>query len=142
MAKQRTKPKAKTISKPKAAKKTKPLKKATTVERKIPVERALPYGTVLRSVAGLVQDSRQATSRAVNVLMTATYWEIGRRIFEHEQGGKRRAGYGDELLDRLSTDLSEQFGRGFGRRNLFLMRAFFLAYTNIVQTLSAQLPPS
>lgn len=142
MSKQRTKPKAKIISKSKAAKKPKALTKATNVERKTPVERAVPYGTVLRSVAGLVQDSRQATSRAVNVLMTATYWEIGRRIFEHEQGGKRRAGYGDELLDRLSTDLSEQFGRGFGRRNLFLMRAFFLAYTNIVQTLSAQLRPS
>lgn len=32
-----------------------------------------------------------------------------------------------------------KFGRGFGRRNLFQMRAFYLAYPDIVQTASAQL---
>ncbi len=45
--------------------------------------------------------------------MTATYWEIGRRIVECEQAGERRAEYGAEVLKRLSADLSERFGRGF-----------------------------
>jgi hypothetical protein len=35
-------------------------------------------------------------------------------------------------------DLQARFGRGFGRRNLFQMRAFYLAYPEILQTLSAQ----
>jgi predicted nuclease of restriction endonuclease-like (RecB) superfamily len=70
--------------------------------------------------------------------MTATYWEIGRRIVEHEQRGRQRAGYGEELIERLSVDLSERFSRGFGRRNLFLMRGFYLSYPDIVQTVSAQ----
>ena len=30
------------------------------------------------------------SARAVNAIMTATYWEIGRRIVEHEQQGKVR----------------------------------------------------
>jgi predicted nuclease of restriction endonuclease-like (RecB) superfamily len=38
----------------------------------------------------------------------------------------------------LATDLTARFGRGFGRRNLFQMRAFYLAYREIVQTVSAQ----
>jgi hypothetical protein len=59
--------------------------------------------------------------------MTSTYWEIGRRIVEHEQGGRDKAKYGDAVIDRLAKDLTEQFGRGFGRRNVFLMRAFYLA---------------
>ncbi len=96
------------------------------------------YTTVLKGLAGLVDHARQASARAVNTVMTATYWEMGRRIVEHEQGGKRRAGYGDELLERLSKDLSERFGRGFSRRNIEQMRAFFLTWP-IPQTVSALL---
>ena len=52
--------------------------------------------------------------------------------------GKARAGYGETLIDRRAQDLTARFGRGFGRRNLFQMRAFYLAYREIVQTTSAQ----
>jgi hypothetical protein len=57
--------------------------------------------------------------------MTATCWEIGRRIVEFNQGGKDRAAYGQALLGRLSADLTKQFGRGFGVDNLELMRLFY-----------------
>ncbi|NEP56384.1 MAG: DUF1016 domain-containing protein [Symploca sp. SIO2G7] len=30
--------------------------------------------------------------------MTATYWEIGRRIVEFEQSGESRAEYGKQLI--------------------------------------------
>jgi predicted nuclease of restriction endonuclease-like (RecB) superfamily len=60
--------------------------------------------------------------------MTASYWEIGRRIVEAEQQGKRRAGYGEQLIARLSRDLTAQFGRGFSADNLENMRRFFFAY--------------
>ncbi|MCC6839973.1 MAG: DUF1016 family protein [Flavobacteriales bacterium] len=94
------------------------------------------YTAVLKGLAALVDQARQESARAVNTVMTATYWEMGRRIVEHEQGGKRRAGYGDELLERLSKDLGERFGRGFSRRNIEQMRAFFLTWP-IPQTVSA-----
>ena len=61
--------------------------------------------------------------------MTASYWEIGRRIVLAEQKGKRRAGYGDQLLKRLSLDLGRQFGRGFGVVNLQQIRNFYLTWT-------------
>jgi hypothetical protein len=60
--------------------------------------------------------------------MTASYWEIGRRIVEAEQKGRRRAGYGEQLMERLSADLTERFGRGFSPDNLENMRRFFAAY--------------
>ncbi len=60
--------------------------------------------------------------------MTATYWEIGRRIVEHEQQGEQRAAYGRELLGRLSADLRTRFGRGFSRQNLQQMRQFYLLF--------------
>jgi hypothetical protein len=73
----------------------------------------------------------------VNAIMTATYWEIGRRIVELEQGGEERAEYGDVLVKQLAVDLTERFGRGFSWRNLYLMRSFFQAYSDILQTPSA-----
>src|SRR3546814_21015129 len=60
--------------------------------------------------------------------MTASYWEIGRRIVEAEQKGRRRAGYGEQLMARLSADLTARFGRGFSPDNLENMRRFFAAY--------------
>ena len=60
--------------------------------------------------------------------MTATYWEIGRRIVTLEQGGERRAEYGEQLIEQLAGDLTRQVGRGFGRANLRQMRAFYCAW--------------
>ncbi len=55
-----------------------------------------------------------------------------------EQKGKRRAGYGEQLIERLSADLTQQFGRGFSPDNLEYMRRFYLAYPSslISETLS------
>jgi predicted nuclease of restriction endonuclease-like (RecB) superfamily len=97
------------------------------------------YDGLFVGIRELLDASRHATARVVNSLMTATYWDIGRRIVEHEQGGKKRAGYGDELLKRLAEDLTAQFGRGFGARNLSLMKQLYLGFPNILQTLSAKL---
>lgn len=72
----------------------------------------------------------------MNTVMTATYFAIGRSIVEEEQRGAARAGYGEELVVNLSRDLQVRFGRGFGRANLFQMKAFFLAYRDTVQTAS------
>jgi predicted nuclease of restriction endonuclease-like (RecB) superfamily len=95
------------------------------------------YRAVHNEIVDLLQESRRQAARNVNVLMTASYWEVGRRIVAAEQKGKRRAGYGDALIKQLALDLTARFGRGFGWRNLFQMRAFFLAWPEILQTLSA-----
>jgi predicted nuclease of restriction endonuclease-like (RecB) superfamily len=71
------------------------------------------YEGLVAELSRLLEDARRVSARAVNTVMTATYWEIGRRIFEHDQGGRKRAGYGDELLARLANDLTARFGRGF-----------------------------
>ena len=74
--------------------------------------------------ARLVEKARVGAIRSVNAHLTATYWWIGRRIVEHEQSGRARAGYGQELIGRLSADLSRRLGRGFSQRNLEQMRQF------------------
>src|SRR5690606_242178 len=91
---------------------------------------ALPagYANIHGDIVQLLDAARQAAARSVNALMTASYWEIGRRIVGAEQKGRRRAGYGEQLMARLSADLTARFGRGFSPDNLENMWRFFLAY--------------
>lgn len=96
------------------------------------------YDGLLGGVVGLLKEARQDSVRAVNSIMTATYWEVGRRIVEFEQEGEERAEYGTDLVKRLGKDLTAKLGRGFGWRNLYSMRSFFLAYPSILQTLPAK----
>jgi predicted nuclease of restriction endonuclease-like (RecB) superfamily len=95
------------------------------------------YGNLLSSVSELLKQGRLASARAVNTILTETYWEIGRRIVEFEQAGKGRAEYGEQVLERLSRDLTKRFGRGFSIRNLRNFRHFYLEWRNR-QTLSAE----
>jgi predicted nuclease of restriction endonuclease-like (RecB) superfamily len=86
------------------------------------------YGGLVVGIGELVATARRASARAVNAFMTATYWEIGRRIVEFEQGGADRAKYGEGLLKRLSADLGKRVGRGFSPDNLETMRQFYRAF--------------
>ena len=96
------------------------------------------YAAIRAGIVDLLKAARAASARSVNAVMTATYWEIGRRIVEQEQRGAARANYGDELIKQLAKDLSTQFGRGFGVVNLSQMKRFFLTWPDkkIFQTLS------
>jgi hypothetical protein len=49
-------------------------------------------------------------------------------IVEHEQGGAKRAAYGEAVLEELSRRLTAEFGRGFDERNLRYMRQFYFAF--------------
>ena len=65
------------------------------------------------------------------------YWQIGKVIFEEEQKGKERAGYGDFLIRSLAEQLQPEFGSGFSYRQLNLFRQFYRVFP-IVNALRAQ----
>ena len=97
------------------------------------------YNSLIGDISSLLESSRRTSARAVNSILTATYWEIGRRIVEYEyQGMDRIEYYGDKLLEKLSDDLQNRYGRGFSRPNLTLMKLFYQKYPfeKICQTLS------
>jgi predicted nuclease of restriction endonuclease-like (RecB) superfamily len=91
------------------------------------------YGQLVADISSLLEHARRTAARTINTILTATYWEIGRRIVEHEQGGKARAEYGEALLVNLAQDLTAKHGRGFSKSNLFQMRAFYIGW-EIFQT--------
>jgi hypothetical protein len=80
-----------------------------------------------REIRAVLESARAGAYRAVNAAMVQAYWQAGRLIVEHEQGGRKRAAYGEAVLDDLSQRLTADFGRGFDVRNLRYMRQFYLA---------------
>ncbi|EHD9908009.1 DUF1016 family protein [Salmonella enterica] len=98
------------------------------------------YQQIHDGIIRLVDTARTETVRSINAIMTATYWEIGRRIVEFEQGGEARAAYGTRLIERLAVDLSQRYKRSFSTRNLWQIRTFYLYFQHIEipQTLSAE----
>jgi len=76
----------------------------------------------------LILEARRTVARGVNAALVWTNFEIGRRIVEHEQKGKARAGYAEEILKVLSQKLTDEFGRGYSVDNLERMRRFYLMY--------------
>ena len=96
------------------------------------------YDNIRTGIVELLKAARSAAARNVNSIMTAAYWEIGRRIVTLEQGGEHRAEYGEQIVEQLARDLTRQFGRGFGETNLKQMRTFYRAWpdSQIRQTLS------
>ncbi len=100
----------------------------------------LNYHAWSGGIASLLEEARRQSARHVNAILTATYWEIGRRTVEFVQAGESKAEYGEEILLRLSADLTKKFGRGFSHRNLEHMRLFYQQHPveQISQTLSAK----
>lgn len=52
-------------------------------------------------VVEILEQARSQVTRTVNTAMVQAYWLIGREIVEVEQAGQARAGYGDEVLQRV-----------------------------------------
>lgn len=88
-------------------------------------------------IKNIIEVSKKKIVSSINSTITTTYFLIGKRIVEEEQGGVERAEYGKNLIKNLSKKLTENYGKGFSERNLEQMRKFYLTYS-ISQTVSAE----
>ena len=86
--------------------------------------------TLLRQIRELILAARLTVARSVDTIQVLTYFEIGRRIVDHEQHGNRRAAYGKATLKELSVALTREFGRGYSEDNLSNMRKFYITSGN------------
>jgi len=95
----------------------------------------------INEIKKILKNARQKAYIAVNSAMVEAYWEIGRRIVEEEQNGKERAEYGKEILQNLSKELTEEFGKGYSYRTLREIRQFYLMFSDFEKwrTVSAKL---
>ena len=87
-----------------------------------PTENNSDYDQLLLNVGETLEQGRQQAVYAVNSAMVQTYWEIGRQIVEYEQHGNEKAEYGSDVLNRLSRDLTDRYGKGFSHSNVVYMK--------------------
>ncbi len=86
-------------------------------------------------IKGLIDQSKNKIYKTVNTEMINLYWNIGKIIVE-KQNGQDRAKYGDYLIEKLSNQLTNEFGKGFSTRNLKRMRKLYLYYPKRTTMLS------
>lgn len=88
----------------------------------------------------LILSAREQVARSVNAALVLLYWQVGDRI-RRDILEERRAEYGERIVSALSAQLEAEFGRGFGRRNLFRMIRFAEVFPDrqIVSALMTQL---
>ena len=92
------------------------------------------------NVSDLIETTKKKVYHAVNTEIVLLYWNIGKTIKEDIIRGER-AGYGEKLIEELAKELSDQYGKGYSKRNLFRMIKFYESFMDceIVTTVSAQL---
>jgi hypothetical protein len=83
---------------------------------------------LFKRVAEIIESARGRVARSVNSAMVQAYWLIGREIVEIEQQGKKRAGYGDRIIQGLAAKLTAEFGSGYSIRSVRRIRQFYLTY--------------
>ncbi|MGJ0289898.1 PDDEXK nuclease domain-containing protein [Aliarcobacter cryaerophilus] len=97
----------------------------------------LTNNNIYQEIKELLYSAKNRVYQAINTTMTQTYFQIGKRIVEEEQGGEIRAEYGSALLKNLSSELIKEFGKGYSEQNLKNMRQFYLIYQKR-QTVSSE----
>ena len=105
------------------------------------ISRELFPPALLRDIRLLIEGARRRAAAAVNSDMVTLYWSIGERI-RKDILASERAAYGEQIVDALSRQLSEEYGRGFSRPNLFHMIRFAETFLDrkIVYALSRRAP--
>lgn len=91
------------------------------------------YKAFLKELTERVRTAQLRAAVAANRVLTELYWQIGRDIVERQ----KVHGWGKSVVERLARDLQAEFPGlgGFSPRNVWRMRAFYLAYSEEVQKL-------
>jgi len=81
-----------------------------------------------QDIKNILTSARAKAYAAVNFAMVEAYWNVGKRIVEEEQKGRRRADYGEYLIQSLSSRLTKELGIGFSEQSLWNMKQFYVRF--------------
>lgn len=93
---------------------------------------------IFKDMCGIIESSRDSAYRAVNIALVQRNWLIGYRIAEEEIKGADRAEYGLQIIKELSKNLTERYGKGYDRSNLYHCLRFYKVFPEIVDTACRQ----
>jgi predicted nuclease of restriction endonuclease-like (RecB) superfamily len=87
------------------------------------------YTPFIKEIKDLIYRHQYEAMKKVNIELLSLYWKIGHRI----ELRQREQGWGKSVAEVLSKELQKEFpgNRGYSTRNLWLMRSFYLEYSNL-----------
>lgn len=89
---------------------------------------------ILVDMRHIIDASQEQAYRAVNLALLQRNWLIGYRIAEEELKGEDRAEYGAGVIQKLSRELTDIYGRGYTKSTLYSFYSFYKTYPQIFQT--------
>ena len=93
---------------------------------------------IVPDLKNIIDLSQKQAYQAVNTALVYRNWLIGYRIAEEELKGENRAEYGAKIIKQLSKELTETYGKGFDKRNLYWFLNFYKLFPKIVYLVSSQ----
>lgn len=90
------------------------------------------YSQFIKSLKEKVRSAQLRAFLSVNRELIQLYWEIGKDVVDRQE----KDGWGSKVIERVAKDLQSAFPgvEGFSRTNLFRMRAFYLSYKIVPQS--------
>lgn len=93
---------------------------------------------VANDISQIIERSQKVAYQAIDVVLLKRNWLIGKRIYEEELKDTRKENYGLEIIKGLSKKLTEKYGKGFTKTNLYNYYKFYILYKNIFHTVSGK----
>ncbi len=109
-------------------------------KKEAPIAAAGDFDSLVSSIVHIHLQTQDFAAKAVNVGLTLRNWLIGHLIEVYERQGADRAKYGDKLMDTLAGRLVKNGWARCDRRELYRFRQFYLAYPEMVESLTPQFP--
>lgn len=97
-------------------------------------------GDLLADAEQIIETAQNTAYHAVNLVLVRRNWLLGKRIAEELLHGKERAQYGAEVITGLSEALTERYGKGYNKSNLYLFYNFYRLWPEIFHTVCGKSP--
>lgn len=91
-------------------------------------------GSLLRDAKNIIEQTQQEAFSSVNRSLIQRNWMLGKRIEEEILRGEKRASYGSEVIKKLSSELTEIYGKGFNKSSLYDFVRFYKSFPEIFQS--------
>ena len=94
------------------------------------IEMTCLHGELFGDSCYIIEQSQFAAFRSVNEFFVKRNWLLGLRI-QQEILKEQRAEYGEQAVAKLAKELTDKYGKGFTKTNLYNYLSFFQAWPNI-----------
>lgn len=94
---------------------------------------------ITNDIGQIIISAQQKAYRAVDEVLLQRNWLLGKRIAEEELAGKNRSEvYGVEIIKKLSKELTDKYGKGYTKTNLYSFYTFYKDYKDIFHPASGK----